>query len=225
MIPTIDGKPHRFIVGGLYDGVFVAQDIETKTLWNHVTGEALHGPLAGRHLPVSNLLQMNVKQALAMDPEVRVAISTRPFVSGARRSQLANPNADLNDRFMSTMGPEDTRRPRMELGLGVWTGTTHRFYPLERIRQRGEAFVDEIDGRKLLVYIDPEAATPAALFVNAGGAKAVGKEIRLDTGDVVRSGVLMDPRGRRRNVDSPQQLFTRWYGFALTFPGCDVFGG
>ena len=68
-------------------------------------------------------------------------------------------------------------------------------------------------------------ARDTALCVNAGGAKAVGKEIRLDTGDVVRSGVLMDPRGRRRNVDSPQQLFTRWYGFALTFPGCDVFGG
>ncbi|MBI2186462.1 MAG: DUF3179 domain-containing protein [Acidobacteria bacterium] len=225
MIPTIDGKAHHFVVGGLYDGVFVAQDTETGTLWNHVTGEALHGPLVGRRLQVLNLLQVNVEQALAVDPETRVAISGQPFVSGTRRSRLSDPKADLNDRFLSTMGSEDTRRPRMELGLGVWTGATHRFYPLERIRQRGEAFVDELDGRKLLVYIDPDASTPAAFFVTASGAKVQGGEIRLDNGDVVRSGVRLDRTGRRRNAEHPQQLFTRWYGFALMFPGCEVFGG
>ena len=95
MIPTIDGTAHHFVVGGVYDGVFMAQDTETQTLWNHITGEALHGPLAGRRLPVSNLLQMIVKQALAIDPETRVAISSRPFVSGTRRLRLADPTEDV----------------------------------------------------------------------------------------------------------------------------------
>ena len=63
-----------------------------------------------------------------------------------------------------------------------------------------------------------------ALFVDAGAATLQGNEIRLDTGDVIRSGVLMDPGGRRRNAERPLQIFTRWYGFALMFPGCEVFG-
>ena len=47
---------------GLYDGLFVMQDVETKTLWNHITGEALYGPRVGSTLgPVGNLLQINVE--------------------------------------------------------------------------------------------------------------------------------------------------------------------
>ena len=83
MVPTIDGKTHHFNNVGLYDAVFVMQDTETKTLWNHITGEAIYGPLVGHNLgPVRNLLQMNVKQALAMDPKMRIAISDRIYFAG-----------------------------------------------------------------------------------------------------------------------------------------------
>ena len=42
---------------------------------------------------------------------------------------------------------------------------------------------------------------------------------------IVRSGgVVLDGRGRRQNAERPQQVFTRWYGFALTFPGTEVLG-
>jgi hypothetical protein len=37
-------------------------------------------------------------------------------------------------------------------------------------------------------------------------------------------GVLMSRDGKRQNVERPQQMFTRWYGFSLTFPGCEVAG-
>jgi len=126
--------------------------------------------------------------------------------------------------FSDTLGKEDARRPRMELGLGIWTAQTRRYYPLARIRERGEAFVDVLDGRKLVVYVDPETNTPAALFADAGGAAIRDREVRLDTGAVVRSGVVYDAAGSRLAVDRPQQIFTRWYGFALTFPGPEVFG-
>jgi hypothetical protein len=251
---------HQFNNVGLYDGLFVMQDTETKTLWNHITGEALYGPLVGRTLgPLGNVRQTNVKQALAAGTNVRVAISDRVYFAGGRQFGTAsgfgpgrgpvpgrgaarggavpgrgpgagrgsagpNPNAQLSPMFIETLGKEDTRRPRMDMGLGVWTSTTRRYYPMELIRQRGEVFIDEIDGRKLLVYVDPETFTPAALFVNSASARLQDKEVRLDNGEVVRSGALLDARGRRRSAEQPQQVFTRWYGFALTFPGTEVFG-
>ncbi len=240
MVPTIDGRLHHFSNVGLYDGVFVMQDAESKTLWNHITGEALYGPLVGRNLgPVGNLLQMNVKQALAMDPKVQVAISDRIYFAGGRQFGSAgspgtggavsrvngpNPNAEMSARFILTLGKEDPRRPRMELGLGIWTGATRRYYPMERIRERGRAFMDQLDGRKVLIYIDPETNTPAAMFVNASSARMQDSEVRFDNGSAVRSGVLFDHRGKRRAAERPQQVFTRWYGFALTFPGSEVFG-
>jgi hypothetical protein len=228
---------HHFNNVGLYDALFVMQDTETKTLWNHITGEALYGPLLGRTLgPLSNLLQMNMKQALELDPGMPIAISDRPYVAGGRqfgtarggispRSSVGNPNAQLSPMFIETLGKEDTRRPRMDMGLAIWTEKTRRYYPMERIRERGEAFIDQVDGRKILIYIDPETSSPAAIFVDGQKAERKQNDIRLDNGAVVRSGVLFDNNGKRQNPERPQQIFTRWYGFALTFPESEIFGG
>jgi hypothetical protein len=237
LVPDIDGKLHHFSNVGLYDGLFVMQDAETKTLWNHITGEAMYGPLVGRNLGrVGNLLQINVKQALAIDSKIQIAISDRIYFAGGRkfgsgglplggsRQNGPNPDVEMGARFVPTLGKEDPRRPRMELGLGVWTSATHRYYPMERIRERGRALIDQLDRRKVLIYIDSETNTPAALFVNASSAKIDGNEVRLDSGAVVRDGVLLDRGGKRQTAERPQQVFSRWYGFALTFPGCEVFG-
>jgi uncharacterized protein DUF3179 len=238
LVPTINGQLHHFTNAGLYDGLFTLYDAETHTLWNHFTGEAEYGPLVGRTLgPPGNQLQMNVKQALEQDPKTEIAISDRvyfaggkqfgtgaPFGGGGQGRAGPNPDAVMTDRFRGTLGKEDQRRPRMELGLGVWTATTRRYYPVARIREHGGALLDRLDGRPVLIYIDSESNTPAALFVNAAGAKMQDHQVHLDSGAVVRSGVLFDRAGKRQAMERPQQIFTRWYGFALTFPGSEVFG-
>jgi hypothetical protein len=237
LAPDINGKMHHFNNVGLYDALFVMQDAETKTLWRHIDGQALYGPMVGHSLgPVGNLLQMNVQQALAADSQTRIAISDRPYIAGGkqfgggrgipggRERGAPSETAQLMPMFSQTLGKEDTRRPQMELGLGIWTSTTHRYYPVAAIRARGRAFIDHIDGKSALIYIDPETSNPAAMFVDANTAKMEGADIRLDDHWVVRSGVLMDRSAKPRDADRPQQMFTRWYGFALTFPGCEIFG-
>lgn len=221
MIPTIEGAPHHFVLTGVYDAVFVMRDVETGTLWNHVTGEAVHGPLVGRALPVSNLLQTTVTQALAIDPTTEVAISSRPFTGRGHRLQA---DADLSEKFVKSLSGEDTRRPRMELGLGLWSGQTHRYYPMATIQERGEAFFDVVENRRVLIYLDQETATPAAFFVDGREAKVQGKDIVLDDGRAIRSGMLLGRDGKPEQVDRPLQIFTRWYGFALIYPGCEIFG-
>lgn len=242
MVPTINGRMGHFDNVGLYDGLFVMQDRDTKTLWNHINGEALYGPMVGRTLgPLGNVLQMTVQQALTLDPAMKVAMSDRayfvnghqmgtaPGLGGGRGAapgggHRLSGDATLSDMFITTLGREDMRRPRMDLGLGIWTERTRRYYPMERIRERGDAFLDRIDGRDVLVYVDPETFTPAAIFVNATSARLQGKDVRLDSGHAVRSGILVNAQGTRQPAERPQQVFTRWYGFALTFPGTEVFG-
>ena len=64
---------------GLYNALFVMQDQETKTLWNHITGEALYGPMVGTSIgPVGNLFQLSVEQALVREPSMPIAISDQP---------------------------------------------------------------------------------------------------------------------------------------------------
>jgi hypothetical protein len=227
LVPSIDGgEMLHFDNVGLYDGLFVMQDQESKTLWNHISGEALYGPHVGRTLgPIGNVMQMTVEEALEFDPAMQVAISDRPYTgrSGVPGQGTLSDNAQLMPMFIETLGAEDTRRPRMDMGLGIWTEETRRYYPMEEIRSRGP-FIDELDGRDVLVYIEARSATPTAIFVNAESATVDGNEIRLDTGAVIRSGALFDADGNRREDERPQQIFTRWYGDSLTFPGAEVFG-
>ena len=214
---------------GLYDGLFVMQDRESKTLWNHITGEALYGPHVGRTLgPVGNIMQMTVEEALEYDSAMQVAISDRPYTrtggsSGTPGDGFLSDDAQLRQGFVETLGEEDSRRPRMDMGLGIWTNETRRYYPMAEIRSRGP-FIDELDGRDLLVYIETRSGTPTAIFVDAERATVEGNEVRLDTGAVVRGGALFDASGNRQEDERPQQIFTRWYGYSLTFPGSEIFG-
>ncbi len=41
---------HHFSAGGLYNGLVLLIDDESKTYWDHITGEAVHGPLTGTQL-------------------------------------------------------------------------------------------------------------------------------------------------------------------------------
>lgn len=238
LIATVQGMPTTFQTVGVYDGLMVMQDAATGTLWNHITGEALFGPALDTSLgPPGNVFHLTVKQLLARAPDARIAISNRAYFAGGRRhgtlegiSLLGREHARpkdgtrLSDIFVATLGTEDARRPRMDLGLGIWSDTSSRYYPRDRIRDAGGVLIDRIDGRSLLLYLDPVTSTPAALFVSATHARMDGQTVRLDDGSTVRDGALYDSRGQWVVADRPLQLFTRWYGFALTFQGASIFG-
>ena len=165
--------------------------------------------MVGRTLGRPATCGTNTQKALVDDPRTRIAISDRPyFVPGRRtgeggggpvgpRNNLA-PDAQLRDFFVKTLGKEDNRRPRMDMGLGVWTGKTSRYYPMSLIRDRGGAFIDRLEGRNALIYIDPETNSPAAMFVNAARADLQDRAVRLDDGSILRSGVLSNRNGQRR---------------------------
>ena len=101
--------------------------------------------------------------------------------------------------------------------LGIVTDATTRFYPMESVDERG-AVIDELDDRRILVYVDPTTFTPAALFVDARSATLEDREVQLDTGGVVRDGLLYEADGTRADADRPQQFFSRWYGFRPDLP-------
>ena len=72
MAPRIDGEAHTFSEHGLYDGLFLLRDEESGTFWDHMTGEAVYGPLVGMSLPVETLRQTTVAQVLGEDAGARV---------------------------------------------------------------------------------------------------------------------------------------------------------
>ena len=141
------------------------------------------------------------------------------------RRRFFDPLADriLGPGFRSTIVKEDTRLPTMDIGLGVWTESEALYYPMEAVQAAGGAIVDDFDGRRLLVYVEPGTYSVDAFFTEE--ETVIVEDSRLTVGEelVLESGVLRDAGGDRLEMERPLQLFSRWYGFALTFPGTAIY--
>jgi len=168
-----------------------------------------------------NLLQTTVEGALATYPDLAVAISDRPIVR--HEKSLIDRVPGLGGMIRRTMAREDDRRPQMEIGLGVWNDDEQRYYPMDEVREADGLLIDEFGGKRIVVYVDPQSRALASLFTDAETAQWTGKTIELSDGSSIRDGALYDESGERLNAERPLQLFTRWYGFALTFPKTTIY--
>ncbi|NIP36796.1 MAG: hypothetical protein GWN18_17660, partial [Thermoplasmata archaeon] len=78
--------------------------------------------------------------------------------------------------------------------------------------------LDTFEGRTVLIYLDPTAYALSAYYVDADSFEWDDKILRLSDGSYIEGGVLYDASGERAEENRPLQVFTRWYGFSLTFP-------
>ena len=227
MAPSIDGEVHLFAEHGLYDGLFLMKDEQTGTYWDHMTGHAVAGPLVGEKLEVINLTQTTVAQVLIQNPDAMVTFSPEAIRSDEQMSLgglLGSARRTLGAMFGSTVQEEDNRRETMDLGMGVWQGEEARYYPHSTVSASNNAVFDQLSGRRIIVYLDPTAYALASAYTEAESFSWDDKVLRFSDGTYIEGGVFHDASGERAEIDRPLQVFTRWYGFSLTFPHTEIFG-
>jgi hypothetical protein len=225
--PVLDGQKLRFHRRGSYNGLLLIWDDMTDTYWNHITGEAIHGALVGQQLTVLTATRhMTVAEALALQGDARVLITT-PSAEEAGLSPLMmkmqkHPQK-FTDAAVDVLVYEDTRLPRYTLGLGIWQDETSVFYPATTVFAQNNVVLTELDGRQLLIYQGPESVAPVAVFTE-GLTRAHWQDdvLRLSNGGAIRNDQYINAAGKVATLERPMQLLMRWYGFALTFPGCAI---
>jgi hypothetical protein len=227
----VDNKRYYFEDGGIYNMFSLMRDRETQSLWHHATGEALHGELKGKTLGDSDMMhQMTASQTIERFPKAQIALSRNSSflkkLVGMLGSRIYAPDKGgiplpPMRRFMD---PQDKRLSQMEVGLGVWSGDEAHFYERQVIQSNNRAVVDTINGRRIMVYIDPVTHTPTAFYTNALSFWWTGNTLHFNDGAELRNGLLYDANGKTSNLEYPRQVFTRWYGFAYTFPDCEIYG-
>ena len=184
------GKVHHFSAGGLYNGLVLLYDDESGTYWDHITGEAVYGPLKGHCLEMWGIEMTDVRSANIAYPEL-LLLQSKPNLIGRLMGfmmDLKYFQGRFPPGFRSTMGDPDLRLPEMEIGLGVITDGTKCFYPKNVING---VIKDSIDNREIDISINTANRIPVAVWSD----------------------------GTR-----PVQIFSRWYGFAYTFPDCEIYG-
>lgn len=203
-------------------------DRETGSYWNHITGECVLGPLKGYQLESFPLRYTTVSEELSKNPGCQVIFKRLNWFLNLflPLAEKAHHRGMLPPHFRYSMrGKKDLRRPLTEMGLGVWTARTARFYPMAKLSASGGAAIDLIDGRSAVIAVGPTTGIPVAFWTAATEARWDGQTLRLNTGETVRDGDLYDAKGRLAENARPHQMFTRWYGFAYTFPDCEIFAG
>ncbi len=104
-------------------------------------------------------------------------------------------------------------------------GDDARYYAQDDVMKQGRALLDTFGGRTVLIYYDPGSFTLGAHFVEADRVWWEDDTLRLSSGHYIRDGVMHNEDGSRIRTERPLQVFTRWYGFALTFPEAEIYEG
>ena len=75
-----------------------------------------------------------------------------------------------------------------------------------------------------VVYRRDDDPTHSPMFTQLEGL-LVDEVVRLSNGHYIEGGVTYGSDGSRVEIERPLQVFTRWYGFSLTFPDTQVYEG
>ncbi len=222
--PVVNGQTLHFRRRGAYDGLLLIWDEETNSYWQHITGQCLHGSSQGHQLrQITATRQINGAEAAAYSGTALFFTSTlteeQQKISHIAEKMRRNP-AWLETGIISTLAQEDTRRPRFELGLGVWSSSSSTYFPLEILYANDSILMTEFEGRRILIFQLPDAIAPVAAYVDAKRAFWERDVLRLDGGAYIQNDQYFTSDGQSKALERPMQLLMRWYGFALTFPGC-----
>jgi hypothetical protein len=226
--PRVDGKILRFEVGGIYNAMAILRDQDTGSYWDHIHGAGLHGAMQGKQLErLATMRHMYARDALEAYPNIEIyrspmdAEDEEDVVYWEKLRSPAQP--EWSTRVANSVMVEDARRSRFDMGLGIWTAHTARYYPSLIINAADNIVFDTFEGRSLLIYVDPNSSSPDAFFTDAASATWLGERLRLNNRQYVEHGTLYSPEGKQIQVERPQQLFQRWYGFSTLFRGCEIY--
>lgn len=144
-------------------------DHQTRSLWSHITGEAIQGPLKGKRLkPLASMPQIAWKTWQLNYPATRVlSVPTR---GGMRESLSQDGYADYHASQrpgVSGMEYTDDRLPNKSLVIGVQVPlkdrtTQFRAYPLTHFKKTA-VINDTLGGVPLLIFHD-KASFATAVF-------------------------------------------------------------
>jgi hypothetical protein len=169
-------------------------DKETHSLWDHITGEAIEGPLKGQQLDVWSVKMGTAQTALNEYPEITISLSSNhsfyKWLAQTLYPKFIHAKVLLPFFFRWSMQSEiDPRLPELTQGLGIILNGQAKYYPLSTIPLSG--LEDRWLNRPLRVELKKTSGVPDAVW--------------QDTGEY------------------PMQLLSRWYGFSFTYPHCEIY--
>jgi len=156
---TIDGRVLHFHLAGINNQNFIMRDEETGSWWQQVTGEAIFGPLKGKHLKPVFLDELTFATWKHEDPQGRVL---RPDEQIAAARKYAPP--DWEERMLRVPVATQINAPvldKRELVAGINVNGAAAAYPIAALK-RQNPIIDKTGGTPLLVLMSEDGQSVRA---------------------------------------------------------------
>lgn len=154
----VDGRDLTFIVSGmLWRDSLIMMDRETETLWSHVTGKAIRGPLKGRRLEMLPVAHTTWKEWLAAHPDTRVLAKDAPVKGSVYQSYHSDP-----ERFGITRAKRAiSRLPGKALVHGTVVNGSAVAVADKALTEKTKEREAEVSGRKIVFRRSPDGGIRA----------------------------------------------------------------
>lgn len=187
----VDGEVLEFGHAGLlYRDSFVMYDRRTQSLWLHVTGEALKGPLRGKRLEFLPSEVVPWSDWRTRHPDGGVLVGERA------------------GEFMGSFSLRDRIR---EYGLSVGQGREVALYRYSLLERR-EVLNDSFDGKPLVLVFDPRTTFAAAYVAELDGEPVLFEPLAGRTLEMAGSGMARTPLSRYMRDVGSGSLWDRTLG-------------
>jgi len=224
----VNGRTLTFGVSGkLIRNSLVMFDRETGTLWSHLTGEALEGPLVGQHLQQLLSEQTTWGRWRAEHPEtLMLDVDPGDVRFDPYQTYYGAPDAGVVGRKRA-----DDRLPVKEKVIGVRLGGEVKAYSFTALA-RDRVVNDEVGGVPLVVAFDPVSYSGAVYRRDPGGmlltftAGSTGLSLRDDqTGSEWDglSGKAMTGGDAGMELEQVPITYGFWFGWVDFYPNTEVY--
>jgi hypothetical protein len=163
---TVDGRVLHFHLAGINNQNFIMKDEETGSWWQQVTGEAIFGPLKGKHLKPVFLDELTFGDWKREEPQGRVL---RPDERIAASGKYAP--ADWEDRMLRVpvaTQVKATELDQRELVLGITIDDASAAYPVAAL-QKQNPIIDKLGGTPLVIVLNEDGKSIRAFKRTVAG--------------------------------------------------------
>lgn len=232
--PHHNGRRLSFGFHGIWQGTAVLYDQETRSLWLHLTGESIRGPLKGTRLTPIPMRHVTWKQWRTEHPDSEVMNQDPRRRSDYFDFEQGRRGVDWFPPFFTpTIQTRDDRLPPSALCLGIDTPHQSRAYPFATLATIPSGLVhDTVGNVPIVVVFDAETGSATAHGRLLGGRARMFERTPEGLLRDVESGSLFDRDGvGQSGPDQGQQLPSvfglqaEWYGWYAAHPDTTIWEG
>ncbi len=233
----LDGETYTFGVSGkLLRDALLMYDHQTRTLWSHITGEAVQGELKGKRLNMlAGTPRIRWKDWKRNQPLTKVLSVASDFRRPDR--QIQEIRADNYARYhaspdtgISGTQYTDKRLMNKELVVGVRINESYRAYPFTAFKKQS-IINDEVDNMPVLAFHDL-ASNATAVFLRTVAGQTLKfkpaqgyfvKDTPTGTTWNLITGVATDGKLKGHRLERLPAMNIYWFAWARYHPETTVY--